>query len=78
MGEWIVDFACFDPKLVIEVDDPSHDWRDEAARTAYIESLGFMILRFDNAEIADDAAAAISTVAGWVEALRRGEDPRLD
>jgi hypothetical protein len=32
IGEWIADFACFDPKLVIEVDGESHDWRMTADR----------------------------------------------
>ena len=76
IGEWIADFACLDPKLVIEVDDDSHDWRDETVRTAYIEAQGFRILRFDNAELAESSDVdAIATVCHWVEALREGRDP---
>ena len=75
IGPWIVDFASLHPKLVIEVDDESHNWRDESERTAFIESREFTILRFDNVEIAGDIDDAISTVRAWVEALRAGRDP---
>jgi BirA family biotin operon repressor/biotin-[acetyl-CoA-carboxylase] ligase len=52
IGMWIVDFACFDPKVVIEVDGESHEYRDERLRSDYIKSLGFRVLRFDNLDVA--------------------------
>ena len=64
MGHWIVDFACFDPRIVIEVDDRSHDYRDERRRTAFIESLGFLILRFDNVEVARE----LDSILQFIEA----------
>jgi len=75
IGPWIVDFASLHPELVIEIDDESHDWRDESERTAFIESRGFTILRFDNIEIARDIDGVVDTVRSWVEALRAGRDP---
>ncbi len=75
IGPWIVDFASFDPKLIIEVDDTSHDWKDESDRTAYLESLGFTVLRFTNHQIATDAEAAVATVAAWVSHLNRTGRP---
>ncbi|MEX2322666.1 MAG: DUF559 domain-containing protein [Acidimicrobiia bacterium] len=72
MGQWIVDFACFAPKLVIEVDDGSHDGRDESERTRYLESLGFAVARFDNRDIFEiDVAVHALEVA--IAALRKGE-----
>jgi very-short-patch-repair endonuclease len=72
MGPWIVDFACFAPKLVVEVDDGSHDGRDELERTRYLEGLGFAVARFDNRDIFDiDTAVHALEVA--IKALRDGE-----
>jgi very-short-patch-repair endonuclease len=65
-----VDFASFNPRLVIEVDDPSHDWGDETERTRYLEAAGFAVLRFTNKEIATDIDMAIRAVEYWVETLR--------
>jgi very-short-patch-repair endonuclease len=75
IGKWIADFASLTPKLVVEVDDPSHDLRDETARTLDIETAGFAILRFTNHEIATEVHAAISTIEYWVEFLRRYGQP---
>jgi very-short-patch-repair endonuclease len=71
IGCWIVDFACFDPRIVIEVDDTSHFWKDEEVRTAYIESQGFTILRFDNREIAFELDGAIDHIRQIATELRR-------
>ncbi len=75
IGPYIVDFASFDPKLVIEIDDNSHQHRDETHRTKTIESQGFAILRFWNDEIYDWDRDHGSTIAGAVEYLKQGGDP---
>jgi very-short-patch-repair endonuclease len=78
IGIWIVDFASFSPKLVIEVDDESHNWRDETQRSHDIRSRGFTILRFDNKEIAQHPDDAVDTVRNWVQWLREGRNPEED
>ena len=76
IGDWIADFACFEPKLVIEVDDVSHDYREERGRTKYIEAKGFTILRFDNREIADPHVDHVGTIERWIGSLRQsGQAP---
>ena len=75
IGKWIVDFACLHPKLVIEIDDESHLYRNEAERTAYIESRGFTILRFWNMEVATQYDGVIGTIQNWIAALQEGRDP---
>ena len=54
IGIWIVDFACLERQLIIEIDDKSHDSRDETRRTQYLEAQGFSIIRFTNKEVAMD------------------------
>jgi very-short-patch-repair endonuclease len=76
IGVWIVDFATFDPRLVIEVDDRSHHWRDETERTAYLEARGFAVLRIPNRLVATDLDAAVGLARNWVDALgAKGEAP---
>jgi hypothetical protein len=42
-GRYVVDFACSEPKLVIEVDGGQHadQARQDARRTEYLEALGY-------------------------------------
>ena len=53
IGKYIVDFVCFEPKVVIEVDGGHHQEqaRYDTARTTWLESQGFQVLRFWNHEV---------------------------
>lgn len=50
---YIVDFVCLEYKLIIEVDGSQHLDNEEydEARTAYLETLGFKVVRFWNHEV---------------------------
>ena len=52
---YIVDFYCFQAKLVVELDGSQHyepeEMEYDQERTAYLESLGFVVLRFSNLDI---------------------------
>jgi len=65
MGPYIADFACFSPRLIIELDGAAH-WNPEydAARDQWFQAQGFTVLRFPN----DDAIARPSLI---VEAILR-------
>lgn len=75
IGYWIADFASLDPKIVIEVDDTSHEWRDETARTDHFEALGFAVLRFDNRDIAFEFEGAVALITRTVVDLRESNSP---
>ena len=55
VGPYIVDFYCASAKLVIEVDGSQHYEHQgqayDAQRTAYLEELGLMVVRYSNADI---------------------------
>jgi very-short-patch-repair endonuclease len=53
IGRYIVDFVCFDQRLIIEVDGGQHDSRaiEDDAPTAWLEREGFRGLRFWNNEV---------------------------
>lgn len=54
-GRFIVDFYCSAAKLILEVDGSQHYTPDgmeyDEERTAYLEGLGFQVLRFSNADV---------------------------
>ena len=75
IGRWIADFASLDPRLVVEVDDRSHDYRDESLRNEDLARHGFSIVRFDNAEVAQDLDAVFNTIVTWVDHLRIHRTP---
>ena len=52
IGHYIVDFVCFERKLVVEVDGGQHavQLRRDSARTTWFRSQGFRIIRFWNNE----------------------------
>ena len=64
---YIVDFACFSSKLVVELDGESHNFEEKQTadqhRDAFFASEGFQVLRFTNQEV-------ISNLEGVVEAIR--------
>lgn len=53
---YIVDFACLEHSLIVEIDGVSHDFtRDsDSLRQREIEKLGFKIMRFTNGEVIVD------------------------
>ena len=52
IGPYVVDFAHYDSRLVIELDGPVHDLPDvdlrDLERTSWLEAQGFRLLRFSN------------------------------
>ena len=56
---YIVDFVCFERKLVIELDGGQHMIQAEydANRTDYLNSCGFQVLRFWNHQVFDNPIA---------------------
>lgn len=66
VGEFVVDFVCYTPQLIIEVDGPTHDdeeqKRFDAARTQKLEALGFIVLRAKERVVRD----APDHVLAWI------------
>ncbi len=69
VGDYIVDFACFEMKLVIEVDGSQHMDREErdAKRTRWLESEGFRVLRFWNNEVLEQIDGVLSVIEEALE-----------
>jgi very-short-patch-repair endonuclease len=60
---YIVDFACFAQRLIIEADGSQHaDNKDDSRRDGFLRTQGFRLLRFWNNQVlgeSDGVAAAI-------------------
>lgn len=56
---YIVDFVCFDAKLIVELDGSQHLERqkEDEERTAYLTAMGYRVLRFWNHEVLNDMDA---------------------
>jgi very-short-patch-repair endonuclease len=63
IGPYVVDFACIEARLVIELDGGQHaDSMTDATRTAEIEAAGYTVLRFWNNDV-------IENIEGVLEAI---------
>ncbi len=53
LGKYIVDFISLEPKIIIEVDGSQHaeQINYDLKRTAYLESMGYKVLRYWNNEV---------------------------
>jgi very-short-patch-repair endonuclease len=62
---FIIDFYCDEAKLCIEVDGDSHAEQIEydQARTAYLNELGYTVIRFTNREVFNQCEAVLQHIA---------------
>ena len=63
LGPYVADFACLDARLVVEVDGGQHAERAaDTARTAWLESQGYRVLRFWNNDVLGNADGVVETI----------------
>jgi Uncharacterized protein conserved in bacteria len=66
IGDYVVDFACIDDGLIIEVDGGYHFAGDQpvedAIRQRYIEQNGFHVMRFTNEEVLFDVENVLTQI----------------
>ncbi len=76
MGNYIVDFVCVTPKLIVEADGGQHAEQAgyDAERTAYLNSLGFTVLRFWNNEILRQTDEVLAEILKALQVLERSSE----
>jgi 2-methylaconitate isomerase len=64
IGPFIVDSVCFPQKLIVELDGGQHAERqqEDQARTQWLESQGFKVLRFWNHDVLKDWDAVAEVI----------------
>ncbi len=63
-GPYIVDFACLEARLVMELDGGHHSDQTEAdtRRTYFLEDNGYRVLRFWNNEVLDNIEGVLAII----------------
>src|SRR5262249_25720354 len=63
---FIVDFVCFEKRLIVELDGGQHNEEEnlkrDAERTRTLESKGFLVLRFWNNEVLANTEGVLATI----------------
>ena len=63
VGDYIVDFVCFEKKLIVEVDGGQHFGSEkDVERTNWLENEGFKVVRFWNNEIIRNVEGVYSKI----------------
>ncbi len=64
IGPFIVDFICLEKNVVIEVDGGQHAENEEQdlQRSAYLNKMGFQVLRFWNNEVLQETEAVLEAI----------------
>jgi very-short-patch-repair endonuclease len=72
IGDFIVDFAANDPKLVVEIDGDSHAEQEQydAARTRFIGAKGYTVIRFTNHEVMTNLDGVLMRLTEVIAELR--------
>jgi very-short-patch-repair endonuclease len=64
IGRFIVDFVCFDRKVIVELDGDQHavSVEDDKKRSEWLQSQGYRVLRFWNHEVVEYADMLIESI----------------
>ena len=64
--DFIADFACLEQKIIIEVDGEYHmtadQQKDDQARSARLQKMGFKVIRFTNQEVLYETSKIIGVI----------------
>jgi very-short-patch-repair endonuclease len=66
VGQYVVDFVCFEKKLIIEIDGGQHsDEKNkeyDEIRTKWLQSQGFRVIRFWNNDVSSNIEGVITRI----------------
>jgi very-short-patch-repair endonuclease len=70
LGLYVVDFVCYEARLIVELDGGQHANQQEAdaERTCWLESRGFRVVRFWNNDV-------LTNMAGVMQEIERNLTP---
>ncbi len=69
IGQFIADFYCAAARLIIEVDGDTHAEQEayDAARTAWLESRDYRVIRFTNRQVFREIEAVLTRILAVCE-----------
>ena len=79
IDRYVVDFVCADARLIVELDGGQHTERAEqdAARTAILQSMGYLVLRFWDNDVLANTDGVVETILNALQ-QRAPEPPHPD
>ena len=71
LGPYVVDFLCYEARLIVEVDGGQHDAHAaaDAARTAWLGSQDFRVIRFWNNDVLEKTDGVITEIQSALRAF---------
>ena len=72
IDRYFADFVCEAGKLIVELDGPVHDGREDydARRTETLERLGYVVLRFRNERVLADPGGTTDDILAALRSAR--------
>ncbi len=80
LGSYVVDFVCFETKVVVELDGSGHATKKgraaDAIRDAALAEADFQVLRFWNSEVTKDLPVVLETIYQACQARSPNQETR--
>jgi len=77
IGSYVVDFACMTARLIIELDGSHHaddpQRSRDAARTRWLETEGYRVIRFWNNDLTDNPDGVLDAIRAALYGSREAE-----
>ncbi len=72
IGSYIVDFVCYEKKLIVELDGGQHLINEDydTERTNWLMEQGFRIIRFWNNQVLNEAVSVLDSILLELEMVR--------
>ena len=67
VGPFIADFACIDDRLIVEIDGGQHSEQRDAARTEFLTSRGYRVIRFWNHDVLENIEGVLQSILWKIE-----------
>ncbi|WP_315760439.1 endonuclease domain-containing protein [Sphingomonas sp. Y38-1Y] len=62
LAPYVVDFACLEAMLVVEIDGGQHDPEVDRRRTEFLKARGFRVIRFWNNDVLQNLEGVIAVL----------------
>ena len=73
IGPFVADFGCVECRLIVEADGGQHGPEQDDRRTAYLNGLGWHVLRFWNNEILQQTEGVLNVILRTCDERRKGK-----
>ncbi|MDD3019556.1 MAG: DUF559 domain-containing protein [Alphaproteobacteria bacterium] len=76
LGNYILDFVCFDLRLVVEIDGGQHcECQTDQFRDSFLEEEGFLVKRYWNNEVLGNIEGVLADLIEVATPLRKSPHP---